>query len=109
MNLFGLIEGKTDPKIFTPWTLTHLLAGASAAEIGIPFWYWEMIHAAYEFKDYVMNSEGDVLNSFPNSIGDQVATTAGHLLAPNSHYPGKFSILYMFTWAILTYAGEEVG
>ena len=41
--------------------------------------------------------------------GDQVATTVGHLLARSGHHPGRFSILFMFTWALLTYGGDRVG
>ena len=108
IELIGLSETEETDVIFTPWSLAHLAAGSAAKELGIPFWYWEAIHGAYEFKDFIVNEHGDILNSFANSAGDQIATSLGHYFASGkTGYTMTF--LYLASWAALTAMGDSVG
>ena len=87
MVLFAKAENREEgiDAVFSPWSIVHYFSGSVAwTWLDIDFWPWEAVHLAYELKDQVgtnanENSEIFTHNSLENSIGDTIATTAGHL------------------------------
>ena len=64
----------------TPWSLVHLACGGVARQAGIGFWWWQLAHAGYEAKDFLLTQNGEQYNSLYNSVGDQLVTTLGYYL-----------------------------
>jgi len=83
MLLIGVSDDtKYTPIMFTPWSLIHVISGIMFAlftrnvPFGRSFALFFILHGLYEVKDV---STG-VINSLPNSIGDQLSATCGFLL-----------------------------
>jgi hypothetical protein len=106
-QIIGITETEETDVIFTPWSFVHFLSGGAAKELGIPFWQWEIIHALYETKDIFFDHNGDVMNSFANSLGDQLIATVGHLVSKNTKM--TWTLSYIATWTLLIALGDRVG
>ena len=92
--LIALKEDEVD-SVFTPWTINHILAGASAKAVGMTFMQNFLLHGMYEVKDQMDKKE--IYNSPINSLGDQFASMAGHYMA------NKGQTVWVYLW-ILGYA-----
>ena len=113
IEFYGLTEiddeGSPD-LIFTPWTSVHFFVGGVANswfDIGI--WPWEALHLAYEVKDVLMHNkrENREYNSLVNTLGDTVATTAGHLLFKQKR--SWFSLLGAGAALLFCSSNDDVG
>ena len=103
MRLFGWKEAEDQSIMWTPWSLIHVLSGMAAKDLNIGFWWFEGLHGLYELKDQTSKPK---TNSLANSIGDQLAGTAGHLVA----YPTKdrlFVWMYAIAWSGMVFLGED--
>lgn len=81
-KLLGLTETKTEDVVLTPWSAVHFAVGGTAAQLEIGFWWFQLFHALYETKDYILtyktNDDSEYHNSFINSLGDHIVATIGY-------------------------------
>ena len=108
MNFFAITETDDQTAVFTPWSTVHLLSGCAAKEWKVPFWWFQLGHAMYEAKDQLRNVQEVYKNSFINSVGDQLAGTAGWLaVSPKKGY--KYTILFIASWVGAISFGDRIG
>ena len=103
MKLVAWEETEGNSVLFTPWSLIHVLSGMAAKDLGIPFWWFEGLHALYEIKDQTQIPK---TNSLLNSIGDQLSGTAGHLLSYETKHK-TFVWLYVIAWSGMVFVGGD--
>ena len=97
MRIVGVSETESEDVLITPWSATHLIAGIVAKNTGISLLEWNLVHAAYEGKDILLQQE--VKNSLVNSVGDQVSANVGYVL------PIKIGMF----WSLALFAGTVTG
>ena len=107
--LYANSETEEQSAFLTPWALPHFLVGCAAKERGLPFWWFELGHVAYEAKDYWQNTKDIAKNTLVNNIGDQVIATLGHLMVSKNPKSYKWTILYVLSWAAATALGDRIG
>jgi hypothetical protein len=95
MHLVADHDNKQKPAVFTPFSLVHALSGVVYALIvygvfrvswNTAFWSFFVLHGLYELKDYHWSYNLNLNsymynNSLENSIGDQVMSMIGFVLA----------------------------
>ena len=104
LKIFALTENPNTHVLFTPWSTAHIMGGVTAKSLGINFWMFSAMHAIYETNDYLQNArtdDGRIINSFENSVADQVIAMVGHLL------PLKKRAIY--PWLLLLNLGILLG
>ena len=95
----------------TPWAIVHVASGGVARKLGINFWLWQVMHAGYEMKDFMITKHGGTgtqYNSFLNSVGDQISATLGWYLAKHGSTDAWFLSLGAY-WLLMAGLGERVG
>ena len=95
----------------TPWSIVHVASGGFARKLGINFWLWQVMHAGYEMKDFMITKHGGTgtqYNSFLNSVGDQISATLGWYLAKHGSIT-TWGAGLGFTFLTMVALGEQVG
>jgi hypothetical protein len=84
-KVVGLSETTEHDVLLTPWSAVHFGVGGVAGQLKIGFWWFQIIHGAYEVKDFLVTKQGDMelYNSTYNSIGDHITATLGWFLGRN--------------------------
>jgi hypothetical protein len=106
MKFLAWKEAQGEDVVFTPWSIVHVASGAAAKDLGIPFWWFEGLHALYEIKDQTSND--DIKNSLANSVGDQISGTVGHLIGKNTK-SNTFVWLFVVVWCGAIFIGDDYG
>ena len=105
MELYGLEETEEEDVLLTPWSAVHFLSGMAAKDLGIPFWWFEGLHALYETKDQMTVPK---TNSFINSVGDQITGTLGHLAGSRTKNH-IYVWMYAAGYALAVFGGDRFG
>ena len=106
-KIIAQYETQKTTAAFTPWSIVHGLVGACAKKYGVRFWWWQGLHALYEVKDQFRTIEER--NSLLNTVGDQVSTTAGYMLAPAWVKPEDMLLVTAIALAGFSLAGDKLG
>ena len=109
VRLFARNETEEFRAVFTPWSVPHFLVGMAAKERGVPFWWFQLLHGAYEAKDFYRNKFHDEKNSTVNSLGDHAVATVGHCIASKNTNSWTWTVLYAASWAGATFLGDSIG
>ena len=107
---YALAEEKNKPTFVTPWSLVHFMSGGVAKEVGMRLLWFELLHGAYELKDWVIDRSGTGnKNSLFNSVGDQAVATVGWLVGKKTGKLGLWSVGFVASWLFMVSANERVG
>lgn len=110
-RLFGKFDFVHSPALFTPWSLMHFTSGVVSRSLLESRDRASFLHALYESKDfffaYVMKKglnpekEGNVQNSWLNSIGDQIAFEIGSRHVKRTLMKKELVMLVLATYAMI--------
>ena len=96
--------------LITPWSVVHFGVGGAAAQIGMGFWWFQLLHVAYEMKDNILTQRDDseYYNSTYNSVGDHIIATLGFWVGrTNKNWHWK--TLMVASYGTLAIIGDQVG
>jgi hypothetical protein len=109
-KLIGPSESTEHDVLITPWSAVHFGVGGVAGQLNIGFWWFQMIHGAYELKDFWVTQQGDseYYNSTYNSIGDHTIATLGWFLG-RSYKNFYWKTILVGSYGTVAVLGDKVG